>query len=279
MKLLDFFTIKITLTNECNFSCSYCSLFYKDKNRISLESLLKIIKKMKDITNYKEYKIIITGGEPTVYKYFRVFIDNLIDIFKDKKLLISLNSNLSNIENLQYISNKNTNLNLFLSYHAAFTSSQIFYDNFKKIYNKNTNYTIAIMIENTSNIFEDITFLKNKLNNYNNVQVTLSTIQNIKNYYNNFEFKHKINSSELFNYKSVNTKNLKCNCIINHIWITPKGEIFPGHNCPQNEKPLGFYNDPNTFKKIKKWVEVGYYVCPYSFCVNCSDIIIKEKWR
>lgn len=76
----SFKKLRVSLTNVCNFECPYCvsgkSNSAIDKNILSAEKYVEIVKKINQQTNLTS--IILTGGEPLLYKD----IDNLISGFK-----------------------------------------------------------------------------------------------------------------------------------------------------------------------------------------------------
>ena len=67
-------TIEIEPSMKCNYKCSYCYAAHEKppKNELSLDEVKNIIIQAKDLG---AKKIIILGGEPTIYKHFRTVIE------------------------------------------------------------------------------------------------------------------------------------------------------------------------------------------------------------
>ncbi len=90
---------------QCNFDCLYCEL-EKQKtiptqtNSIRVDDY--IIEVTKALEKYPEIEAltITANGEPTMYPYLDELVDKLIEIKKDKKLLILSNSSLISNEKI-----------------------------------------------------------------------------------------------------------------------------------------------------------------------------------
>ena len=73
--------IRLSITDVCNFRCTYCLPQGYKKNPGDMRSFLsaeEISRLVKALSELGDYKIRLTGGEPTVRKDF-------FDILKDMK--------------------------------------------------------------------------------------------------------------------------------------------------------------------------------------------------
>jgi GTP 3',8-cyclase len=98
-KCLNFFPLRISITDHCNLNCFFCSnegmpLCCKNTQNINLNSLKFLIKTLAE----RELKnISITGGEPTLYPKFNELVD-FLDKFSFESLFLHTNGiNLNNI--------------------------------------------------------------------------------------------------------------------------------------------------------------------------------------
>lgn len=93
----DFKYIEFYLGFKCNLRCSYCDV---DKTRIQekhgLDKLKDLIDKNPDFVNYEKFKIILSGGEPTLFE------EEVLDILKyySSKYIFHIVSNGKNIDTL-----------------------------------------------------------------------------------------------------------------------------------------------------------------------------------
>ena len=90
-------TIEYSLTNKCNLNCAGCFTFsplVKRDNSVSPEKLQNDFKKLHEIAVEHIGRIIITGGEPLLYKDINTAISYLATLFKDAEIGIFTNSTL-----------------------------------------------------------------------------------------------------------------------------------------------------------------------------------------
>ena len=69
----DEFAIDWDLSNKCNYSCSYCSPHLHDLGAPLMKfedfkiTVLKLVKEIKEKTNTKYIRLVLTGGEPFLH--------------------------------------------------------------------------------------------------------------------------------------------------------------------------------------------------------------------
>jgi sulfatase maturation enzyme AslB (radical SAM superfamily) len=92
----DGLSLKIRLTNRCNFKCHYC--FYRDNSSefADLKRVIEFFKAMKD--SYPYFYIYLHGGEPTLHPYFLSFIYELQDVLKGRDHFLYFDTNFSKPE-------------------------------------------------------------------------------------------------------------------------------------------------------------------------------------
>ncbi len=93
--LIDFepYTAAVVFLGGCNFRCGYCHnpdlvLHFKQVDTISEEELLSFLDKRKDWLD----GVVVTGGEPTIYKDLPEFISKI----KKRNFLVKLDTNGTN---------------------------------------------------------------------------------------------------------------------------------------------------------------------------------------
>jgi len=90
--------VYLKITSQCNFHCQHCDIWRDDSSKdLPIEKWKKIITKIKN--NVPHPTVIVSGGEPLLYKNFW----ELIDFCKQKNVAVNLNTNGSLIteENLE----------------------------------------------------------------------------------------------------------------------------------------------------------------------------------
>ncbi|HOK56678.1 MAG TPA: GTP 3',8-cyclase MoaA [bacterium] len=107
-------TLRISITDKCNFRCLYCSKeFYKlnKKNILSYEEIVDIVK---FFTNFGIKKIKITGGEPLIKKNIYYLINKISKIDGIKEVSITTNGYFlcENVERLKKVGVKRVNISL-----------------------------------------------------------------------------------------------------------------------------------------------------------------------
>lgn len=78
--------LRIFPTLKCNYKCDYCTVFNQfnteldlNFNEISADTWLKALNDNQINERYEDYGIIISGGEPTLYKQIKQLCDNLVN--------------------------------------------------------------------------------------------------------------------------------------------------------------------------------------------------------
>ena len=78
-------SVKMYLTDRCNITCSYCIYADRISNReLSIEEAKKVIDKLKKMG---VRSIVLTGGEPTLYKKLESFGKYAFDLGLDLGLI------------------------------------------------------------------------------------------------------------------------------------------------------------------------------------------------
>ncbi len=80
------FIAGIVLNNECNLSCSQCSLQLESKTSLSYQ---QISDGLDELYSMGIRSIAITGGEPFMWKDGTLRLNNIIDLIYKKKFLVS----------------------------------------------------------------------------------------------------------------------------------------------------------------------------------------------
>ena len=90
----DIFYINLSLTNYCNYQCSYCCAEIPPVNKTSIfesqETIINTLNRLFNF-NYKKYFIILTGGEPTIYPNFLDIVKYINSI--EKTIYLNIISN------------------------------------------------------------------------------------------------------------------------------------------------------------------------------------------
>ena len=80
--------VYLKITSQCNFRCQHCDIWRADSTEeLPLEDWKKIITKIK--SNVPHLTVVLSGGEPLLYKNFW----QLIDFCKQEKVEVNLNTN------------------------------------------------------------------------------------------------------------------------------------------------------------------------------------------
>lgn len=257
-----YISIRLILTNYCNFKCSYCKEHFNE-NSLSKDDLDNIFKNIFRLSELKNKKIIIIliGGEITLKQEELFYALEIISKNKEKFKSISLFSNLStkiNIDKLKYYIN-DLNIDLLSSYHPEFTpNNKWFLNNFNKL--KHYIVEFNIMCKSLSYFYEakkiqkelgfgDIVFDYYKVIDNNEIYKPISKIK---------EFKY-------LEYWFKNTKDTDCYMKNYQIVINADGQAYRCNLDVINKNPLNI-----NFKLILKDEELlsisGASKCPYNSC-------------
>jgi len=107
----EIITLELEITNKCNFKCSYCCAEARTSNEMNYKYLILFLKYLFKVSKNK-FQIVITGGEPLLYKNLSKLL-NFLDASKSVQN-ISLLTNLSKINN-NFIEGLPEKLNFILS--------------------------------------------------------------------------------------------------------------------------------------------------------------------
>ncbi len=165
---MDIKEINIIVTHHCNLDCKYCFLKQKWHSEEKFDGSYTIENNLKNISNSLIKYIIITGGEPTIYKP----LSFILGILKEKHFtlltngLIRLNDDLLTYINDIYISLDGPySVVKFIAGSITFEKYNMIIENIKYYKNKGINVTIAQVVTLLNlNINENIDFIKNEFN-------------------------------------------------------------------------------------------------------------------
>lgn len=136
----ELITITWAVTSKCNYNCHYCYARYDYHNEsLDMKDSLKytIIKKLKELSKTNPIRLIILGGEPTLYDGLSSLCKEVIQFCK----FVTIVTNGTNIELLESLPR---NISIMLSYHGQDV------DNFTSIIKtlaKKHNIEIACVID------------------------------------------------------------------------------------------------------------------------------------
>ena len=155
--------IGIYTTNKCNLACKYC--FANSKQlEINSEKVCSFVKQYIRNTNEKYYDILLTGGEPLLYKDLKKVINNLRDEVNDMALLT--NGILLTNEWMELIEKKRITLHVSLDslnkdyndkYRGGF---EVIYKNLQKLKNYKINVIVCMTMsyENIDDVEKMISY-------------------------------------------------------------------------------------------------------------------------
>ncbi len=210
--LSNIITLEIEITNKCNFNCSYCCAeANKTNNELNFKDLILFLKYLFKKSSYS-FQIIITGGEPLLYKK----LNELLFFLNFSKLVrnISLLTNLSKI-NYKFINKIPNKLNFILSsihleyYDYYLKNINFFKEIIQKLNNKNIHVEFNVLLKNFDNLtdFElnELQKLKKILQNLNSLNSKLLTFNaqfiTSNNDLHNISIKNKIKYQKILNIK------------------------------------------------------------------------------
>jgi len=193
------FVIEFKPTDNCNFSCSYCCFHDNTTKHLSDElfsNYLKVLSGME--INEKEIFLFVYGGEPTLHPKLADLIISIVNLFKDKKVNVLIQSN-----GLYYKQSDYIKLHEKLSiYDIDYVWSFSFHHEHTKI------FKIVNIIKYLMSIdrFEVLTYMINKKNikmdirNLNifktlGIDVYVRTILQESAYFKKSEYSHLISST------------------------------------------------------------------------------------
>ncbi|MCM8766863.1 MAG: GTP 3',8-cyclase MoaA [Candidatus Omnitrophica bacterium] len=88
-KIID--TLRISITDKCNFNCVYCSRKFNKVDRKEILSFEEIVEIVKILSLFGVEKIKITGGEPLIRKNLPFLIEKISKIEGIKEISLTTN--------------------------------------------------------------------------------------------------------------------------------------------------------------------------------------------
>ncbi|MEI0518275.1 radical SAM protein, partial [Brachyspira murdochii] len=215
------FHINLSLSEYCNYQCSYCAAQVPPANKnsifLSYEKIIETLNRF-FIFDADEYFIVLVGGEPTIHPNFLDIVKYINNINKKIYLYIITNAT-RNVDYFRILFNNANNIKLILkiSIHLEYTK----FDHIKEIiilynkfYNDNTNIIIAFMVhpllKNEREDFFNKLFILRESYNFN---LSVEELQEGENYdivdsrytYDDFQWIDKIKLEFNSKYKNNNT--------------------------------------------------------------------------
>ena len=254
----DITSVKIKLTNNCNFGCDYC--FFKRKSGfISLETIDKLITKIHDIKNLD---ITLYGGEPLLHNNIVQIVDKLhqygnigietngfinknFDKLKDYDIKWSFTYHLNHNDTLTPIINKAKQLK---NYEIVFILSKDNQDVVYKKYNILKKYFNCVL----TYVFQDLNYINKKYIEHDN---NLIYITNNKIY-------HTDNITMIQN-GITDFSGKKCDCGFNHIVLDCDGKIYRCEPYFVNRDSIGTIDTFNF----------------YTYRQKCASKLCTDYWR
>lgn len=263
---------------KCNFRCPYCffSNYWNEVEKKNVDiSYIKWIHAYKKIYNkYGDIKVIITGGEPTLFKNFKSLIIEL-NKFADVSFDTNLSINCKNLEDL--VSNiDNSKLFIGASFHPGFAKTDEFIKKMLilKKYNINSRVHFVTYPQNLSMMSEvkkicldqDIRFVpipfrgqyKNKIYPVSFTQEEKNLIYDITNDIKNIDKKWSNVQVE-----QVDSKNKLCRAGQMYARVDCDGTVYP---CANDFKETGGRNILGNLLDEKFEMKKEPMVCSHDKC-------------
>lgn len=298
-------SLKIRLTNRCNYKCHYCAYRNNSEEFLKWNQLEKILTFIESLTKDYFY-IYLHGGEPTIHPDFIKFVHSIDSILTTKNVeyFIYFDTNFTmKFEDFQTLLT-GINISKFKINCTYHVDQCLDYEKFLDKYLKLTEYKIQTQLnimfqykyfDRLKNMFDTLTELKYinvvpKPISYNNEESKYSIEQKQFFYdndprifyyidYKNCEHTFNINQMELNNYN--NFSLLKCEYGEKNIVIDVSGDMFycVSHQLGRTKKnienipiSMNIFNDPieNYYNASKP------KICLYNTCSACDLRILKR---
>lgn len=267
--------IKIRLTDNCNFKCSYCyfnSRFTKNKKFISLKTIKDLVTSLNMSFKNMFFDFYIYGGEPTLHKNFFDILDELNKL--ECSIIVQTNGSFDFNFLTRIINYKNVKISF--SIHTQFLNFKNIFKKIEFCQNHNMLESIDFMLfknisENDLKIFK----ILSKIFNCVNIQCVFEDVKDIpenlvakqeKNIvYNNKEY----NINQIAKMKLTNFKGCHCSSGKKHFVISSDGKIY---RCDQYHtyqiESLGYVNQQTDFNTLLK-----NDICKCEICYDYWNII------
>jgi len=297
--------VEIHFTQKCNLRCSYCAYSVSENNFLELTSDIWI-KTLKEFEDLRINSIVISGGEPFLYKDFN---EILLMIAKLKiRFFIFTNGLLINDNNIRLLRSKNVTISISLDGYLKGTH-ELFrgFNTFDKVINSiellgknDVNFYISTTL-NKKNIFEiekiinigiqnkakSIQFGKieqfgfgRKLSEFildsKDIMLSKEIINNLK-----IKYKEQINidfnEDKFFDIEENDNNNLiYCSAGTHRMTISPDGKVYPCVICFNDKKfEIGSILNDNLLdiwlNKDWNYVRNSVFLEDLTFCKSCNN--------
>jgi len=290
------------LTMKCNYSCTYCESYNNsDPTQLrSLEEYINAISYLKEYFQNKTARIDILGGEPTLFKHWDIFLNEIDKAGFIPKITTNLSMNNKTLsKKVATLKPKNC---IDVSWHPQFAVEETIINNIKTIYNSGHLRSISIAgdkrywnkvirayesVKYTNKC--EVCFLKDESSgktvvaeaiiNYsksekeyiqNSLQADIPTFETVITKTDGKTY--TINSVIDFLSNNINNfKGLKCEIGFDRLHIKPNGDVYPSAcllNYPKAR--LGNIYKENLHKP-KNPIK-----CPFTFCGCGPDLRINK---
>ena len=148
-----YMVIEFSLTNICNYKCSYCYQLKDKKNSLDIEDCLNFFKKIRKIYPDENIKILLMGGETLYYKDIDILLDTLYNM--NIKVDITTNGSKPKEWWKKYAPKIE---NICVSYHPTEVSEEAFIQQCKNIVKYSKRHLSIMLMLPYETFFENIKF-------------------------------------------------------------------------------------------------------------------------
>lgn len=291
------------LTMHCNYSCSYCNSFNNlgPTHILPLKKYIDAIDFLKSYLGNKKARIILCGGEPTLFKDWNLLMNELQN--KEFQPTIITNLALSKKSFYKKFSDLEVKSCIDVSWHPQFANSNDLIEKINFLEENKFLRTVSILAdtrywETVKKAYESVkhikgvslSIIKNEKASeieiasglYEYSQEQIDYINKSNNVSNESEFKTNIlftnqdsinltSITEFFELGLTNFKGMNCEIGTTSFQIRPNGDIFPSA-CMMNYPKAVIGNIfKKKIKKISRPVK-----CPFDFCGCGPDLRLKK---
>ena len=240
---MEYFTLKIKITDKCNRKCEFC-VFNNNSRDMTLDELKRVVEIVKDV---RFSKLHINGGEPLVHKNFLEITEYTKKRFPDKTFVLGTNA---------VLLDGNENLLTFVR------------DNYKEICigcdDEHKNIDVLERVIPILKQREDIVVVVNSLIEYTS-EDTFERINALKNKYGIIAVCNNVYHTK----KGAPVNNLRkglCKKQNSVIMIQENGDFYRCFNCCIPDDKEGSVYDPNFLSYIEQPRKTHFSVCPWCKC-------------